>query len=251
MTTRERYINGSIEDFDDVTQEITNTTQANAFFDDFTGAGRGVGIPTSATFGDNWIKKIVGASPPPVAPVANASGGQIQFALTSTSEKQDVVLYQADNLSWDMTKGLIFSARVALNIPPSAVGVQCVFGVAAAWIDGPDNNTRYVQFGCTGNSNLLIRTQDGVTQNSIAAAQIGGTAISLDTNFHTFRIRATSQQGDLEFAFDGNRVNAVNSVAFTKTDSTAILQPYFALYKPSGTGVATMTVDSVALMSNR
>ena len=37
------------------------------------------------------------------------------------------------------------------------------------------------------NANLLARSQDGTTQNSIAAAVAGG-PVALDTGFHMFRI---------------------------------------------------------------
>ena len=251
MTVRSRYVNGVAESYDDFTQEIVETTAAVFFSDDFIGPSHAGGVPASATTGYNWVKKIVGAAPPTVAVLSSAGAGIAQLALTSTSEKQDAVLYSADALNWDMTKNAVFEARIALTVPPSAAGVQVVFGLAAAWIDGPDNNTRYVEFGCTANANLLVRTQDGVTQNSIAAAQIGGSPIVLDTNFHIFRIRAVGANGDLEFSFDGNRVNAVNSVAFTKVDATAILQPYVACYKPSGTGVATLQVDKLQMSMGR
>lgn len=251
MTTRNRYVNGVIESFDDVTQEMVNSSAPNFWWEDFVGASHAAGIPTSVTQGYPWVKKIVGSGPPTVAPIANASGGQVQLVLTATSEKEDAALYYGDSLCWDFSKGLVFEARAALTVPPSAAGVQVVIGLASAWIDGPDNFSRYIEFGCTANANLLCRSQDGVTQNSIAAAPIGGAAITLDTNFHNFRIRAVSDRGDLEFALDGNRVNVVNALAFTKSDSTAILQPYFAVYKPSGTGLATLVVDKIVVASNR
>jgi hypothetical protein len=251
MTARTRYVNGVVETYDDVTQEIVETTAANFFCEDFVGASHSAGFPTSATQGYPWVKKIVGAAPPTVAPVVNASGGITQLALTSTSEKQDAVLYAADARSWDMTKNAVFEVRAALTVPPSAAGVQAVWGLAANWIDGPDNNSFYVEFGCTANANLLIRTQDGVTQNSIAAAQIGGPAIALDTNQHIFRIRAVGVNGDLEFSVDGNRVSVINAVAFAAAGANAILQPYIAVYKPSGTGVATLQVDKVQMSMGR
>jgi hypothetical protein len=221
------------------------------FYDDFIGAGHSA-IPAagSPAAGYAWVKKIVGAAPPTVAPVANAGAGQFACTLTSASQKQDAVLYWNDALSLDATKGLYLETRAQLTVLPSAAGVQAVWGMAAAWIDGPDNNVAYLQFGCTANGNLLIRSYDGTTQNSIAAS-FNGAAIVVDTTlFHTYRINARDVT-DVAFFYDGNRVNAANSIGFAATGASAIMQPYSAVYKPSGTGVATLTIDAVRAWANR
>ena len=251
MTTRAKYIAGTQTFFEDKNFETVMPMAPLMFGDDFIGGGHTAGVPAagSPVAGYPWVKKIVGAAPPTVALISNASGGQIQLALTSTSEKQDAVLYWNDNLSIDVTKGAVWECRTALTVPPSAASVQAVFGLAAAWIDGPDNNVKYLQFGATANNNLLVRSQDGVTQNSIAAA-IAGVAQTLDTSFHTFRIDCNDVT-DIGFYFDGNRVNASKSVAYAATGVNAILQPYCAVYKPSGTGVATLVHDKVDLWANR
>lgn len=251
MTTRSRFRNGVEVFFENQNFETVMPMAPLQFGDDFIGAGHTAGIPAagSPVAGYPWVKKIVGAGPPTVALVSNAPGGQVQNALTATSEKEDAVLYFNDNLSIDVTKGAVWEARLALTVPPSASGVQAVFGLAAAWIDGPDNNVKYLEFGCTANANLLCRSQDGTTQNSIAASN-AGTAVVLDTNFHTFQISAEVVT-DIAFYFDGNRVNATNSIAFAATGANAILQPYLAVYKPSGAGLATIVCDKVDAWANR
>lgn len=249
-TTRARYRAGVQTFYEDGSFETVMPMAPLLLEEDFIGAGHSA-IPAagSPSVGYPWVKKIVGAAPPTCAQVANAAGGQVQLALTSASEKQDVVLYWNDSLAIDVTKGGHFEARAALTVPPSASGVQMVMGLAAAWIDGPDNNVKYLEFGCTANANLLVRSQDGTTQNSIAAANAAG-AIALDTGFHIFRISAADVT-DIGFMVDGNRVNAVGSIQYAATGANAILQPYIAVYKPSGTGVATLVVDKVDLWSNR
>lgn len=237
--------------YDSNTFETVAQMSPLQFCEDFVGAGHAA-IPAagSPSVGYPWVKKIVGAGPPTVAPVANAGGGQVACTLTSTSEKQDAVLYWNDSLSIDVTKIASFEARAALTVLPSAASVQMVLGLAAAWIDGPNNNVGYLEFGCTASGALFCRSQDGTTQSSIASAQIGGSAITLDTGFHIFRI-GTSNLADISFEVDGNRVNAVGSIAFAATGSSAILQPYMAVYKPSGTGVATLVVDKVDIFASR
>ncbi len=251
MTTRTKYNAGVQTFYEDIAFETVMPMAPLRFEADFLGAGAlSIAAAGTPTIGSPWCQKIVGLGPPTVGGIANASGGIVQAALTITSEKQDAVLYWNDSRGLDVTKGLIFECRAALTVAPSAAGVQAVWGVAAAWIDGPDNNTQYLEFGCTASNALLIRSRDGTTQNSIAAAPIGGTAVTLDTSFHQFRIDATKVT-DVVFYYDGNRVNAVGSISFAATGANAILQPYLAVYKASGTGVATLQADVVRAWSNR
>lgn len=251
MTTRAKYRSGVLTFNEDLTQETVMPLAPLLFGDDFIGAGHSAGVPVAGTpvAGYPWVKKLVGAGPPTCALIGNATGGQIQLALAATSEKEDCVLYWNDNLSVDVTKVASWEARAALTVAPSAAGVQMVMGLAAAWIDGPDNNTHYLEFGTTANANLLLRSQDGTTQSSIAALN-AGVAVALDTNFHVFRISAENP-ADIAFYFDGNRVNAVGSIGYAAIGANAILQPYMAVYKPAGVGLATLVLDKVDLWSNR
>jgi VCBS repeat-containing protein len=252
MTTRSKFRAGTLTYFEDVNFETVMPLSPLMFGDDFIGAGHTAGIPAagSPAAGYPWVKKIVGAAPPTVALISNSGGGQVQAALTATSEKQDAALYWNDSLAIDVTKGAVWEARANLAVLPSAAGVQMVIGLAAAWIDGPDNNVKYLEFGCTANGSLLVRSQDGTTQSSIAAA-IAGVAVVMDTTlFHTMRIDCQDVT-DIGFYYDGQRVNGNKTVAFAATGANAILQPYAAVYKPSGTGVATLSIDKIDVWANR
>jgi len=248
-------IDGGVDRFYDDTQsfETVGSYAAMQFLEDFIGAGHS-SIPAagSPSNGYAWVKKIVGAAPPTVSVVANSACGQVACALTATSEKQDAVLSFNDSLTLDGTKKLNFEARVALSVAPSASGVQAVFGLAQAWIDGPDNNTHLLEFGCSANANLVLRVKDGAGLVSQAAAKLisPSTQIVLDTNFHIFRIDMTDPT-NVGFYVDGDRVNANYSLAYSSTGAAAIFQPYVAVYKPSGTGVATLTVDKIDIWSQR
>lgn len=253
MGTKSRYDAGLLRFFDDQLAHETVMHGAPLFFgDDFIGAGAGVAVPAagSASAGSAWVKKIVGAAPPTVGLVSNGAGGQMQLALTSASEKQDAALYWNDNLSIDATKKAGAEFRAALAVAPSAASVQMVMGLSSAWIDGPDNASYYIEFGCTASGALLIRSKDGVTTSSIAAAPLGGSAITLDTAFHNFRIDV-SDPTDVGFYYDGVRVNTSGSIKFAATGSNAILQPYASVYKPSGTGVGTLTIDKIDVWAGR
>lgn len=225
------------EFFDTASQERVFILSPIFYEDDFMAAGKQA-FPTSSTQGVDWVKKLVQTGgTPTVAGVASAAGGVVQNALDATSEKQEATLYWADNKHLDVTKGLIFEARVKLSVLPSAAGVQAVWGVSSSWIDGPDNASDYVEFGATANGNILLRSQDGTTQNSIAS---GVTVLA--TDWHIYRIDMTDVT-DVKFFIDGAKVSGNSALAFAASGSSSILQPYFSVYKPSGTGVATLQVD--------
>jgi hypothetical protein len=247
MSTRSRYLAGTQAFYDPQQNYEHMMSMAPLFYDEeFLGGGKAGGtIPSSATAGSDWVKKIVGAAPPTVGGVANAGGGQVACALTSTSEKQDAALYWGDQKALDVTKNLVMEIRVQLSVLPSAAGVQAVWGLSSAWIDGPDNAGQYLEFGATASGAILLRSQDGTTQKSIAS---GITVLA--TDWHVYRIEAIDPT-DIRFYIDGVQVSANNAVPFAATGSSAILQPYMSVYKPSGTGVATLTVDYFRSWQNR
>lgn len=247
MATRAKYAGGQQQFFDDQQQfELLHVMAPIQYRDDFVGAGSLV-IPAagSAESGVDWVKKIVGAAPPTVAGVASGAGGQIACTLTATSEKQDAAIYHGDQKSFDVTKGLIIEWRAQLSVLPSAAGVQAVFGVSGVWIDGPDNAAQYLEFGATANGAILVRSQDGTTQKSIAS----GVTV-LTTEWHVYRIDATDVT-DIKYFIDGVQVSANNAVPFVATGANAVLQPYAAMYKPSGVGVGTLLVDDFKAWAKR
>ncbi|MGJ5163169.1 hypothetical protein [Bradyrhizobium sp. HKCCYLR1051] len=252
MSDRARVISriqpysGIHEFVDKASHERVQVLAPQTFYDDFVGAGALViSAAGSATNGVPWVKKIVGAAPPTVAGVANAIGGQVACTLTATSEKQDAALYWGDNKGLDVTKGLIFESRFQLSVLPSAAGVQAVLGLASNWIDGPDNNACYLQVGATASGALLVRSFDGVTQISASAGVTLGT-----TDWALVRIDA-SDVTDVKMFINGAQVTTKGQINFAATGTLAVLQPYAAMYKPSGTGVGTLTIDKIETWSFR
>jgi hypothetical protein len=252
MVTRATYRASIAYEYEDLTQETVASAAPFQFGDEFVGAGHTAGIPAAGTpvAGYAWVKKIVGAAPPTVALVSNAGGGQIAAALTSASQAQEASLYFNDSLCVDTTKIGQAEWRAALSTAPSAAGVQAGLGLGSAWVGGQLNLAEYMFFGWTANAKLLIEALDGTNTFSLSAAQIGGSAITSDTAQHIFRID-WSNSADIAFFYDGNRVNTVGSVTWGATGASAILQPWHTVYKPSGVGVATLTIDKVDIFNGR
>jgi len=232
---------------DQTTDETMARFQPAQVDEDFIGAGHAA-IPAagSPAVGYPWVKKTVQTGgTPTVVIVANSAGGIVALALDATSEKQEASLYCNDQLNWDVTKGLGFESRLGFSVLPSAAAVEMVFGLQSAWIDGPDNASFYVRFQALASGVINMQTKDGV--NTIASS----TGITLvAAAFHVFRIDASDVTNVL-FFIDGIRLSPNNKFNFAATGSSAVLQPYFSVYKASGVGVGTMQVDTIQVSTDR
>lgn len=225
------------------TRETVHAMAPIQFYDDFLGGDLVIPAAGAAESGIPWTKKIVGAGPPYVSKSAVlTAGGVAVCGLTATSEKQDAALFFDDKKNFDVTKGLVFEARAALLTLPSAAGVQAVFGVSSAWIDGPDNTAYYLEFGATASGAINIRKQDGVAQTSVAS----GVTLTA-SQYAIFKIDATDVTS-VKFYIDGTQVG---TASFGATGANAVVQPKFAMYKPSGTGLGVLGVDYVRIFQNR
>lgn len=243
MGTKSRYVGGNLTFYDGTSFETTGPQAPAVFYDDFFGNDLVIPAAGSAESGVPWVKKIVGAGPPYVSKSAVVTtNGLAVCGLTSTSEKQDAALYFGDTKNFDVTKGVVYEARVALLTLPSAAEVQAVWGLSSNWIDGPDNTSYYLEFGATGDGAISVRKKDGVATTSVAS----GITVTA-AQYCIFRIDATDVTS-VKFYIDGAQVG---SASFGATGANAILQPKQAMYKASGTGVGVMGTDYVRIWSNR
>jgi len=230
---------------DTTTGEVVGVNNPVYFYDDFQGAGH-TSIPTSVSSGAFWCSKIVKtAGTVTVSAVANGPNGQIALATDATSEKQDAVLYTADQRAYSVATGLQFETRVQLGVIPTS-GTKAVFGVAAAWADGPNNIAQYLRFAVNGNGQILCESQDGSTQLSVNS----GVTVATTTEWHILRIDATDPT-NIGFYIDGNQVATSTTFPFAATGANAQVQPYSSVYKASGTSVGTVNLDYVAIWQNR
>ena len=249
MSTKGIFRYGFAIDYDDSTSEIGLCSAPLNFGDDFVGAGHTAGVPVngSPTAGYAWVKKLVktGGSPA-VGIVANAAGGVMQSSIDATSEKQEATFYQNDQKTWDTTKTIIYQARVSLAVLPSAAGVYAVWGLGSVWADGPLNLAQYIFFGCNGSGEVYMYSFDGTTTKAVDT----GFAMVANT-YYQFRIEIDGS-GVLHFYINGVEYSTSTApVVWGATGSNAVLQLYSSCYKASGTGVATLNMDSVEIWSPR
>lgn len=234
-----------------VTQETIARNFAAIFEDDFIGPGHTT-VPTfgSPATGYPWVQKTVKTSgSPTVGIVSNAAGGIMQLAIASASELEEATLYGNDTLNWDMTKSAQFECRLAMSTLPSAAQVEAVLGFRSAWTNGPDSFSQYIDFQMLGSGAVNCRIKDGVISPQSVASGITLVAGA----FHNFRIDV-SDPTNVCFYIDGARLSPNSPgpyMTFGATGASAILQPYFSVYKASGTGVGTMQIDMVQAAMNR
>jgi hypothetical protein len=258
LRSRNTVTGDAQSEYDAATSETVTRYTTIVLDEDFVGPSHAAagGIPTAATVGYPWIQKTVktGGSPS-VAAISNASGGVIRCSIDATSEKQEATLYAADVLNWDMTKSAVIEFRLSNHVLPSAAAVEMAFGLHSAWIDGPDNASFYADFQQLANGTVNFRTKDGVqtlanaVTSWVAANGTTYTGMVVD-QFHIFRIDATDPT-NVRFFIDGAEVSSKGQMSFAATGANAILQPYFTVYKASGTGVGTFDLDMVQCGMNR
>src|SRR5580658_6853897 len=119
--------------YDGASSETIAQFNPCVLFDDFIGPGNVVPVAGLPVPGYPWVAKtVLTLGVPTVAPVANFSGGAVAIGLDDTGEAQEATLYANDELNWDVTKGLVFEARVALSVIPTDVCAG-VFGLHSAW----------------------------------------------------------------------------------------------------------------------
>jgi len=223
------------------------TVHANApvfFKDDFVNAGNVV-IPAagSAENGMDWVQKDVAGGV--LGGVADAPGGYIQGALDSTSEKQEAGLYTNDQRNWDVTKGLVFEARILVPVIPTLVA-EVIVGLIDDWTDGlPDSATYQLCFNLDGAASIRCQMDDNVNDldvdSGLDAATDGWRILQIDC----------SQEDNIKFRIDGNQVCSTTAFNYAATGANAILQPYIGVYKASGAGLGTVKVDYVAMWQKR
>lgn len=232
--------------FDQNTDETVARFQPCIVDEDFIGAGH-ASIPASGSpaTGYPWVQKTVkSAGSPSVAVVSNSAAGIVALSLDTTSEKQEATLYANDQKNWDVTKNLTWETRAAFTVPPGPL-VEIVFGLQSAWIDGPDNAAQYVRFQALASGLVNMQTFDG----TLAAAGSSGVTLSAGA-YHVFRIDAADVT-NIRFFVDGNEVSTTGQFKFAATGASAVLQPYCSVYKASGAGAGTLSIDVIQASADR
>lgn len=228
--------------FDGVSFETLMNTFPIQFYDDFIGADVVIPASGSVESGVPWSKKLVGAAPPTVAKVADGVNGDVLLSLTSADQKQDAVLHMNDELMFTLAAGTIFETKLTFTTLPTLLAIASI-GLWGAWADG--GSTYRVGFEVPAGGVVTCESDDGATDTAAAS-----TITLVAGTYNIFRIDCTDQT-NIKFFIDGNRVCASTTFNNAANASNSKCQPHAGLYKASGAGLGVMSVDYVKIFSNR
>ncbi|TVQ38481.1 MAG: hypothetical protein EA384_09115 [Spirochaetaceae bacterium] len=246
MSTRADYrqrFGGDLGYFNGKTFETLQVLKPVVFYDDFIGADL-VFLLTNATPGEGcvWTKKIVGTGPPTVAKTADATNGVVACALEATSQAQDGALHTNDQKQFSIAQGAIFEARAALTVLPTGNGVASL-GLWGDWSAGGADHR--VGFEIAADLKIVAESDDDITLID------EDTGIEAEVNkYYIFRVDCTDQS-DIKFYIDGKRVAGGTTFANAANAANSKCQPHLGMYKASGNGVGTLSVDYVRIWQDR
>jgi len=235
--------------FDDVTHETIHGMFPIHFYDDFLGYKFNKYIANENTVAP-WTTVVTDMNLAPLL-VANEPNGVVQITLDVDDITQQGVIYWGDQLSLDISKGLIFEFRATFNVLAltGTETVQAVMGVASATGATLDNiaTNAWFKVESAANTVLLYESDDGDDDDNDNAA---GITLVADT-YHIFRIDFTDVT-NVRFYVDGALVGTTSMATLSAAE--AKVQPYFCMSKTksaANTGTGTIYLDYVKIWQNR
>ncbi len=199
---------------------------------------------TNTEGGTGWTRAAAGTGTPTIASVDGSTTGEIKVTITNDSNAQYCVLYQGDDMIYDIDNihQVAFVAKVSGFDAVSTL----VFGMASDLAAAPDDITTHAWFRMEGTASttaVVVESDDGTTdKNDVSTGQ------TLSSTHKRFEIDF-SDKASVKFYIDGNRV--ASSTTFDMSAATGSLQPYVHVAKASGTGVPSITIDKWEIIYRR
>lgn len=175
----------------------------------------------------------------------DAAGGQYVLKLAADNEVEAITLYFADQLVFDITKGLIFQARIKIDPDVTgaggdlAAGDIIVCGLASARNATLDNIATHAWFRFEGaNHNILVESDDGTTDDDDNDTGVDW----VDATFVDLAIDCTNLSA-IGFYVDGVRVAQTSAAA-----ATGNVQPFIEVTKAAAANLDhRVTIDYIAV----
>ena len=225
MSTRYTYRNGILTFFDDSTHERVLPIAPIELEDDFLGTLNS----------DKWTASDAGNETE--LKVDNQHGGVFELLFTTTDQKQTPGLYQGDRLEFNIDKGPIFEARVAIQTLPTLL-CEFFFGMSGATADGTISTNAgpliHAFFLFDGSGVAFVCTDDNTLDSAIVTTGITVVAGA----YHIYRIDMT-EPANVLFFIDGVRV--ASGTVFNMSTGSESLQAYFRGHKASDVGTAILS----------
>jgi hypothetical protein len=205
-------------------------------------AGSGAGSP--------FVKADTSAAGAPT--VGGLLGGGIRLAFTNTNEVQNLCVFMGDVLPFDIDEIVSFEI-VAKTVASLDATSSIAFGLCSARNDTIDSLTAHASFRCIGNNNVLVETDDNVTDLDDVP-----TGLVLRDTWKRFKIDFASRnttmeppslsrgrKSNIEFygANDnGGQRRVASGTRFDMSAYTGGLQIYAQLQKTANVNVNTLDI---------
>ena len=209
------------------------------FEEDFLGP---MTLTASPTNGDRWDIADTSSAGTPTYTVGGING-EATLAFDSTSEVQNVCLFQSDVLNWDidLIQSIEFRVKTVASLD-SATSIA--FGLASARNDTIDSLTAHASFRLIGSNSIVVESDDGTTDKDDIA-----TGTTLVATYKKFLIDFTGGKSNVKFYVDGARV--ADSTTFDMSAYSSGLQPYVQLQKTADTNTDSVVIDYVKIKGKR
>jgi hypothetical protein len=236
--TKARWRAGQLAFYDGATHETILPLAPIVIFDDFLGGAVNTDLWTEIE--TNNATKAIG-------------GSILAYHLTNAGETQDGGIYGKDDTPFNLDKGPVFEARVAIHVAPTSaaevmIGVQNdAYATASNKFMVADEVAKYAAFGfyTTVGAGLVpvIRTDDSSLDSGIINSGFG--AVVLDA-YHIYRIDFTDVTNVL-FYIDGEQV-AKTTTFNMSTGSNLLVQPVVMVDKKTAdTGLGDIYIDYIKM----
>lgn len=206
--------------------------------------------PLVASRQGKWAKADTSAAGSPT--VQSGSGGAMELTLDPTNEVQNISLYMGDVLPYDIDDivRIEFLARITAGLNPA---ISAAIGLASARNDAIASINERALFRLVGNNNLLVETDDGLTER--ASIPTGETLVAsyrrlvIDFGEGTLTQSPPAQslggKADVRF-FVSNAQGSLRRVAastqFRMDNYSGNLQVFAQLQKTANAAVATLSI---------
>ncbi len=207
--------------------------------DDFLGSGLLSATPSH----DSWLIADTSAAGAPTF-TRGGVNGLATLTLEATSEVQNVCLYMADNLNFDID--LVDHIEIGLAVGQAAndSATQIAWGLASARNDAIDSITEAALFRCVGSNAIVVETDDGtVNKDDVATGTSAGVAQQ------KYVISFANGKSDVRFFVGGEAV--ARDTTFDMSNYSGAMQPFFQIQKTADTNADAVVIDYVKVESRR
>jgi len=220
--TRAKWVNNQLTYYDGTTGETVEPCAPAYFFDDFLG-------PINL---DVWtdLELNTAVTTAPAASVFNCAMGAV-------NENAAAGLYGKDDKPWNIDKGFIFEARLAVTVAPANtaeihIGVMNdSYGANSQGVVLNDEIAKVAFFTFCASLNARIYTDEGTAARK-ANVDTGITVVA--GVYHIYRIDFTNS-ASVKFYIDG--VNVAGGTTFVMNTVAALMvQPWITVYKKNDAG---------------